>query len=46
MLRAAQWEPADVRAKITESRELAVQEARDALDKHLGRDDQDPSWLY
>jgi hypothetical protein len=46
MLCAAQWEPADVRANVAKSRALAVQEAREALDKHLGRDDQDTSWLY
>jgi hypothetical protein len=45
MLRAATWEPADVRAKVIEQRELAVQEAREALDRHLATDRQDTSWL-
>jgi hypothetical protein len=45
MLRAATWEPADVRAKVIEQRELAVQDAREALDRHLAMDRQDTSWL-
>ena len=46
MLRAAQWEPADVRKAVIAKRELAVQHAREELDRHLGKDDRDTSWLY
>lgn len=46
MLRAATWEPADVRRRVIEVRELAVQDAREALDRHLLSNRQvDSSWL-
>ena len=48
MLAAARWEPADVRAKAITVRELAVTEAREALERHLrsGSAPQvDSSWL-
>lgn len=45
MLAAVLWEPADVRAKAIAARELAVTEAREALDRHLQSNQQDSSWL-